>query len=280
MRVFWSLEFCVIFGAGNGSDFMFDLETIVNEQQFSSLLVVFYNKTVPTIKTTIPTIILSDSLVPFYNERGRNQQTITIVFLGTLEVLERISDHFQYALDTQLLIISEKLDPETLFNKCYELDLPNVILYYENSYFSYCFKYPINIFPISINYISKKSWFDKYIDFKCQWELEIMSRRNKLGELADLSIDFSQRLNSIIKLTNPLTMSEEPVIAADKSALNIGRYAETTNMHYLAVVLIQPISSIKIDKYSFFLIPFGKFTWSVILVSIFYIAVILTIFGK
>lgn len=241
----------------------------IEKTNFSTILV-FYEQQLPNIYTSIPNIIMKTSKIPFSNERSRNQETLTLLYLESIDVLDRVSDHFQYTLDSNILIISKKLTPEVVFLKCYQLDLPNIILYFNNTYFSYCFKYPIFIFKILKESIFKTLWYDRYMDQDCLWDMELSSRRKKFGQYKDLHFFFSRKVNAVLNITDPETRSEKPYLIAKNDGLNATLYSEVTNLEYLSIILVVPITFNHMNNDNISLVPFSKASWALILVSLLY----------
>lgn len=253
-----------------------DLNKILLENNISSVLI-FYEENLPEIKIEIPKIIFSINDLPFNHERSRNRNTFSIIYMESLYLLDRISDHFQYNLESNLLIVS-KILPEKIFKRCYELDFPNIILKYKNSFYSYCFKYPIYEFEISLNNFMKKKWYNQFLDYDCKWNLEITSRKGKPGSMESLISFISSRLNADLNITIPETMSNRSIVMADFKKVNESSYKISNLYIFNSIVLIIPVRSYNLKL--FYLKPFDIFTWIVFIGSIFYFAFILGILSK
>lgn len=258
------------------NNFTFQIEKLVQVKQFTSVLILYENYS-EFSKISVPKIIININKFPL---RIENYKMLMIISIESLQLLDKVSDFVQKSLDTYLFLISQKLSPNEIFSKCFDLDLPNVVLFANGKLFLYCYKSPIEFFETSFNYILEKSWIDTYNDFNCSWVLELSSRRNKLGQYKDLHLHFTDRINAIINITTPLTRSQKPYLLAQLYGLNESHYSKIRYLEFLSVILISPIHSNKLNKNALYLTPFDRPTWAVIVFSIFYIAIIIGIISK
>lgn len=254
-----------------------NIDQIIRKNNISTLMI-FYERNLPNIETSVPKIVISLNLLPFQNIRSRNKNTLTIIFLETLNRLDRVSDQFQYALDSNLLIISENLKPISIFKRCFELDFPNVIINSNNSFLSYCFKYPIQIFSINLDNFLSQKWFNMFVAQNCKWQLEATSRRGLAEQLKELILYYCERMNADLVVTNPQNMTNRSNSMANLNNMNASSYVKVNFYKYLSIVLIVPIRASGADH--FFLKPFDTYTWICFIGSVFYFTLILGILSK
>lgn len=203
------------------------LQTIEKNDNFTTL-VVFRGSSIPNFSFPTPKLITSKN---FKKTPNHNENKLTLVFMDSLDILDFVDFHLHDNLDSKILIISSyNLTPETIFQKCYSVDLPNVILKANESFFIYCFRNPITVFPISSKNIFKKPWMENdFLNYSsCQWDIEIISRSNTLGQYKELIKAYGDKLNGNLKIVTPEKQTLEANLVITSDNLNVSNYKATS----------------------------------------------------
>lgn len=244
---------------------------------FSTVVIFHENKSyLPQIRSTVPQIIISN--ISIFN---RNENTLTVVLMETLNILESVAYFLHQQLNSKVLLIPTKnnISKTSIFEKCYNLDLPSVVLKINESYFSYCFKMPVNIYPIKKHQVFEKYWIKNYFIGNCTWEVEILSRSNKLWQFREVYKTYGERINAKVKVVNPETFSSKVNMVMSLENLNSSYYEVTNFLTFISLALIVPAQSETGDNFKLYIYPFDNYVWMTLGISTFYIGAVLSIVG-
>lgn len=257
------------------------LENILKNvhQNYNLSTVVIVKSDEPSIFTTsYPQIIMAPSSMTDFME-NYSKRTLYLIYIEEIEVLDGMAFNLQKFLDSRILLISDKLQETSVFERCYNLNLPNVVLFSNWTFFSYCFTSPLKIFPVNQQDIFKSPWFLNFKNLGCECEIEIGSRNRQLGQFKEVFKAYSSLLNCAVKVVGPEEQSQKVNMVMVLDNLNSSHYETVSFLSYLYIVLIVPTKSEGASSDGLYTRPFDGYLWILLTVSCLYIGGILSVIG-
>lgn len=244
-------------------------------ESFSTVIIKFEN-TLPSLShDEIPKVISRS------NETLRmdiNRNILILLVLESLLQLDFLTSELQKRTDSRTFLLTENIPVSMVFEKCYHLDLPNVYVISNGSYYAYCFSIEINIFEVEKADLITLNWFDNYRAKRCRWTLEVASQGTLfMGGYFDLFSSFGEHYEAHLQMLFPPHTSDDITISKRGKMLNHSLYQVSRFLEYVSIVIIVPTQADSTLKYLVFIAPFEMNTWIVIALSVVYLGAILCI---
>lgn len=232
----------------------------------------------PYFSHETPQIILpSNTSIPIGQHFNRN--IFIVLVLETLFQLDLLAYELRNTLDARILLLNEMFSVHTVFEKCFQLDLPNIFVTNNGSFYSYCFSSEIRIFKLSEEDIFRSNWFENFKIYDCTWPVEVISiDKFGLSVYSELLLAFSQQFNGVLHYSHPKKKTM-PTLSFVIDGHNGSYYEINRYLEYMSVVLVVPAKTVSISKFLLLVAPFEVYTWIAVGVITLYFLAVLYLIG-
>lgn len=230
----------------------------------------------------IPRIILTEEIL--LNIRATfNVNIIAIAFVDDIVAMEKVGRHFSKVCAPKIILVSENLRKEEIFDYANQEMFPNTILFQRNQFYTFCCvngNTPMKIFEIHPEELFRDRWILNYRKNNVQWNNSYIStfRTCNLGSVCEVVRIFGELYNGV----EQIVLKNESDSITPVHALTLikeqYKYERPGFLFFMGIDIVSPAISSKEEMAKmYFSLPFDISVWIIYIFAIFYFGIVLLI---